>query len=168
MKLIGCLLLASASCLFHNPWQDVLYIGGAAEHHQVFRLPMNPIKGIYKIPNLKLAYFIFPSPEHRKLKSRENKKTTEYFERILRSKDRVMPRANLLWKIKRVYECDFLETIERLSPTESRCTNLPSHTLKDMGLLSMNLVKNSESDPTYFTPKSLDIVGIEDIIEVFI
>lgn len=129
---------------------------------------MKPPKGIYKIPNLKLAFFVIPSPENNNSKLPLSKKTTEYFEHILQSKDRVLPRADRLWKIKIVYECDFLSTIEQCMPRKLEYTNQSPHTLQDMGLLAMSLTKSSVDNPTYSTPKLLETVEIEDIIEVFI
>ena len=129
---------------------------------------MKPIKGVYRIPHLNLAFFVISSPEEKNSMLPGNKKTMEYFERILLLKDRILPIADRQWRIKRVHENHFLESIRRCRSKGQECTSQSSDNLEYMGLLALNPGESCDSDPTYFTPKLLDSVGINDIIEVFI
>ncbi len=129
---------------------------------------MKPVKAVYTIPHLKLSFIIVFPHEDTNSTSQGNRKTREYFERILLLKHRMQPREDRQWRIKRVQGNDFLKSIEQCKSISREYTSPVSRNPLSMELLAMNLGKSDDSDPTYFTPKLLDSVEVEDIIEVFI
>lgn len=129
---------------------------------------MKPVKAVYTIPHLKLTFIVACPLSGRSSTSQDNRKTTEYFERILLLKDRMTPKADRQWRIKRVSQNDFLASIEQCKSISREYTNQTSDIPISMELLAMNLGKNADFDPTYFTPKILDNINASDMIEVFI
>lgn len=129
---------------------------------------MKPLKAVYTIPHLKLSFIIVFPPEHTNSTSLGNRKTREYFERILLLKHRMLPREDRQWRIKRVQQSDFLESIKQCKSISREYTSPASRNPLSMELLAMNLGESDDFDPTYFTPKLLDGVEVGDIIEVFI
>jgi hypothetical protein len=133
-----------------------------------FRFKVKSVISIYKIPHLKLAFFVIPSPEDMKSKLPGNKKTMECFERILLLKDRMLPTKDRQWRIKKVHDSDFLQSIKLCKSKVPKYTNRPFDNLECMELLTLSAEESCDFDPTYFSSKSLDMIEINDIIEVFI
>jgi hypothetical protein len=134
---------------------------------------MTEVKGIYKIPSIKTVFLIisvFPAFSDSSQLSQESKKRTEYIERILRSKDRKIPKETQQWKLKVVTEHDFLQAITRCMPKGLVSSNQSFDNHITLEQLTINLLKTSESllDCTCTTPKYIGVISQEDIIEVFI
>lgn len=134
---------------------------------------MISIKGIYKIPAARHAFFIVPSLDSFGEdigSSQESKKRMEYFEHILQLKDHMPPKVIPRWKLKLMSEDDFLSALKQQIPTRQVSSNPSSHNPEDLELLAINLVETPENplDWTFNTPKVLCAVPDEDIIEVFI
>lgn len=133
---------------------------------------MIPITAIYQIPEAKHIFFLIELPQ--KFcdcyeVSQERKRRREYFEHILRSKDRSSPKASQRWTLKTVLVDDFLSAIERNIPREPVSSNQSSQNPQRLELLTINLVNLPNSlDWTFKTPKALCAIPEEDIIEVFI
>ncbi len=131
------------------------------------------LRGIYKIPSVRHAFFIVSSlqefSEH-SLVSQENKKRREYFAHTLLSRDRKHPKVAPQWKLKVMSENDFLSVLRRQKPIRQVSSNRSSDYPEELELLAINLLRNSENDLdwTSNTPKVLSVVPGEDIIEVFI
>jgi len=129
--------------------------------------------GIYKLPTVRHVFFIVSSL-HDFLDSlslsEENRIRREYFERILRSKDRIRPKVSLQWTIKVVCVHDFLKAIKRRIPKGKVLPSQSSHNPEELELLTINLAKTHQSDlaRTFDTPKVLSAIPDDDIIEVFI
>src|SRR5580692_9116243 len=105
---------------------------------------MISIKGIYKIPSIKHVFFIVSSLRDfldNSLTSQGNKTRMEYFGRILRSKDRMLPKANLQWTVKVVSEHDFLKAIKQHIPKGKVSPNRSSNNPEELELLAINLLK---------------------------
>ena len=135
--------------------------------------PMTSIIGIYKLPSVRHVFFIvdpFSDFLDSLLLSEENRLKREYFERILRSKDRKCPKVNLQWKIKLMCVHDFLKCIKQHIPKGKVLPSQSSHNPEELELLTINLLKTHQSDldRTFDTPKVLSAIPYEDIIEVFI
>lgn len=131
------------------------------------------IKGIYKLPAIKHAFFIVSSLEEFEvslIESLDNKKRMEYFEHILRSKDHICPKEIPLWTLKVVSESEFLKVLEQHMPKGKVSSNLSSHNPECLELLAINLIKTPEksSDLPPSTSKVLSVMAEDDIIEVFI
>lgn len=133
---------------------------------------MTEIRGIYKIPSQRIAFFIvsaFPDFLDSSRLSQESKKRTEQIVRILQSKDRKIPTGVPQWKLKVVSEHDFLRAIELHTPRKKVSSNQSFDSPVPLELLAINLLETPESLLwTSNTPKALGVVPDEDIIEVFI
>ena len=134
---------------------------------------MLSIIGVYKLPVLRHVFLIVDSLHDfldSLIQSEENKIRTEYFEHILRSKDRKCPKVGLQWTIRVVCVHDFLMAIKQYIPKGRVLTNRTSHSPEELELLAINLVKTHPPslDKPFHTPKVLSPVLDEDIIEVFI
>ena len=134
---------------------------------------MLSIMGVYKIPAVRHV-FIIVSSLHEFLDSlslsEENKTRREYFERILRSIDRIRPKVSLQWTIKVVGVHDFLKAIKQRIPKGKVLPSQSSNNPEELELLAINLAKTRQSSPdrTFDTPKVLSAIPDDDIIEVFI
>ena len=131
------------------------------------------IRGIYKLPAIKHTFLIWGSPDEDQTDRTmwiENRKRREYFEHILVSKDRMLPKEVLLWRLKVVSEDDFLSVIRQHTPTDQVSSSQSSQNPEMLELLAINLLRNPvhlPSEPCE-TTKFLCAVPDEDIIEVFI
>lgn len=133
---------------------------------------MISIKGRYTIPSLGYLLLIVSSlPEFLdSLSLSPNILRKECFERILRLKDRIHPKAALQWKVKVMFEHDFLKVLKQYIPRGQVLANRTSHNPDTLDLLAINLVKNETPclEASLVTPKVLETVQDQDIIEVFI
>ncbi len=134
---------------------------------------MISIMGIYKLPTVRHVFFIVSSL-HDFLDSlslsEKNRTRREYFERILRSKDRKRPKVSLQWKIKIVCVHDFLKAIRQRIPKGKVLPSQSSRNPEELELLTINLERTPQIslDRTFDTPKVLSAIPDDDIIEVFI
>lgn len=132
------------------------------------------IRAVYKIPEAKHMFFIVEPLDDSSCdylaESPGSKRRREYFEHILRSRDRSNPKAIQQWTLGIVPADDFLSAIEQNTPKELVSSNQSSQNPEKLELLAINLVKTppNSSDWTLRTPKVLCAVPDEDIIEVFI
>lgn len=131
------------------------------------------IKGIYKLPAIKHAFFIMSSLEDfggNSAESPDSKKRMEYFEHILQLRDHICPKEIPLWTLEVVSESEFLKVLEQRMPKGKVSSNLSSHNPECLELLAINLIKTPEqsSDLALKTPTVLGVIPDEDIIEVFI
>lgn len=134
---------------------------------------MLSIIGVYKLPVLRHIFLIVDSLHDfldNLMQSEANKIRKGYFERILRSKDHRVPKADLQWTIRVVCVHDFLEAIKLSIPIGTVSTNQTCQNPEELELLAINLVKTHppSRDKPFDTPKVLSRVHDEDIIEVFI
>lgn len=131
------------------------------------------LRGIYKLPAIKHTFLIVSSPEEElepEMMLRENRRRREYFEHILVSKDRMLPKEVLLWRLKVVSEDDFLSVIRQQDPREKVSSSQSLNNPEMLELLAINLLKTPSNLPsgTQSTTKFLCDIPKEDIIEVFI
>ena len=134
---------------------------------------MKSIRAVYKIPEMRHLFVIVKPPNSIcdcSKASQTRKKRREYFEHILRSKDRSSPKVTQQWTLKIVQEDDFLSAIEQNTPREIVSSNQSSQNPEKLELLAINLIKTlpNSSGCTLNTPKALCMIPDEDIIEVFI
>lgn len=133
---------------------------------------MIEIKGIYKLPAIKHAFFIVSSLDEfsDNLQScQESKRRMEYFEHILQSRDHKPPKVTPQWTLKVVSEHDFVSVLKQYSPTGQVLPIHSSDNPEFLELLAINLLKNPDRvDPTLETTKVLSCVSDDDVIEVFI
>lgn len=134
---------------------------------------MISIRAVYKIPEVNHVFFIvepLDSTCDYLEESQGRRKRMEYFEQILRSKDRSNPKVTQPWTLGIVPVDDFLSAIERNTPKELVSSNQSSQNPEKLELLAINLTKTlpNSSDWTLKTPKALCMIPDEDIIEVFI
>lgn len=134
---------------------------------------MISIRAVYKIPETRHVFFIvepLDSTCDYLKESQGRKRRREYFEHILRSKDRSSPTAFQQWTLRIVPEDDFLSAIEQNTPRELVSSNQSSQNPEKLELLAINLIKTlpNSDDWTSKTPKALCVIPDEDIIEVFI
>ena len=134
---------------------------------------MISIRAVYKIPETRHVFFIvepLDSTCDYLKESQGRKRRREYFEHILRSKDRSTPKATQPWTLRIVPVDDFLSAIEQNTPIELVSSNQSSQNPEKLELLAINLTKTlpNSSDWTLQTPKALCAIPDEDIIEVFI
>ena len=134
---------------------------------------MISIRAVYKIPETRHVFFIvepLDSTCDYLKESQGRKRRREYFEHILRSKDRSTPKATQPWTLRIVPVDDFLSAIEQNTPRELISSNQSSQNPEKLELLAINLTKTlpNSSDWTLQTPKALCAIPDEDIIEVFI
>lgn len=131
------------------------------------------ITGIYKIPSIKHAFFVVSSLKNLFSDSEfyhECKRRMQYFDKILRLKERIYLCGNEKWNLKVISQRDFLSVLEKYMPLGqiSNCNscNFP----ESLELLSINLIKSRELSPScsHDTLKGLCRVANEDIIEIFI
>jgi hypothetical protein len=126
------------------------------------------IKGIYKIPEIKHAFFIVSSQnESGETQSLlpQNKKRKEYFEHILKWKGRIDPKEAQSWKLRIVSETEFLEALEQSMSTNQVLPSQSSEPSESLELVAINLVKTSDDSAER---KQLGFIENEDVIEVFI
>lgn len=131
------------------------------------------IRGIYKLPAIRHTFLIWGSPDENQTdetRLKENRRRREYFEHILESKDRMLPKEVLLWRLKVVSVDDFLSVIRKYTPIDSISSSQSSENPEMLELLAINLLKKPVHLPfdTCETTKFLCTVPHEDIIEVFI
>ncbi len=134
---------------------------------------MFSIRGIYKLPSVKQVFVIVSSLGEfldNLLLSQMSKLRKECFEHILRLIDRINPKEALQWTIKVVSEHDFLMELKQHNPIGQVLTNRTFHSPDTLELLTISQVKNLEPslDMSFFTPKALNTIQDEDIIEIFI
>ena len=134
---------------------------------------MSPIIGIYKIPDLNHVFFIVPSQDPRQEDQsvqQENKKSGEYFERILQLKDCTKPIESQpeIWKELR--ENDFLKKLSCYKTKEKESSNPQNNLVNNLNLLSINVIFNNftSSQKKFNTKKILCSIPEEDVIEIFI
>lgn len=132
---------------------------------------MTTIRGIYKLPAIKHAFFIISSLQDFSGNSqlRESKKRMGYFAKVLKWKDQEHPKVTQKWKLIVIEQQEFLKVLECSLPTRESSSSQSCYNPEDLELLAINLLKTPES--LFFphdTPKVLSFVSDEDIIEVFI
>ena len=130
------------------------------------------IKGIYKIPAIRHAFFIVDSLselEGEPLSPSSFAEGKEYFEHILESKDHICPKEAQQWKLRVVSSEQFLQVLEKCTPKGLVSPNQSSRNPEYLELLAINLLKTPVSNPdSLHTSKYLGVVPDEDVIEVFI
>ncbi len=129
------------------------------------------IKAIYKLPQIKHAFFIVAPLEEQsttEVQLSGNKRKREYFEQILRCKDHSSPTETQQWTLKIVSESDFVKVLKQHMPKGLELSNPSSHSPELLELLAINLLKTPDFTNVYQEQKVLSVVPEEDIIEVFI
>lgn len=130
------------------------------------------IRGVYKIPQIRHAFFIVDSLEEYEespTKSLSIAEGEEYFEHIVRSKDHICTKEAQQWKLRVVSSEQFLRVLEKCTAKEVGFPNQSSCSPESLELLAINLLKTPASNPDSFhTSKYLGAVPDEDVIEVFI
>jgi hypothetical protein len=130
------------------------------------------IRGIYKIPQIRHAFFIVDSLsgiEESPATSLSLEEGAEYFEHILQLKDHICPKEAQQWKLRVVSSEQFLRVLEKCTPKELGFPNQSSCNPEYLELLAINLVKTPLSTPeSLYSSKKLGVLPDEDVIEVFI
>lgn len=129
------------------------------------------ITGRYTIPSIKHTFLIFDSLDEDQtdeVKSIRSTKRREYFEHILESKDHISPTKVVLWRLKLLYEQDFLDVIRSHTSKKQVSTKQSFEDPQKLELMSINILKQDVSSEKCETAKILCSVPQEDVIEVFI
>lgn len=124
------------------------------------------IKAVYKIPEIKHAFFIVDSLPEFVLPcemSPSSTTRTEYIAQILRSKGNTGTTSPLLWTLQIVSDDEFQMAL-KLQSTKELISPIPYGTPESLELLVMNTMKSLEGGDK----KSLSAIPDKDVIEVFI
>lgn len=134
---------------------------------------MTSILVIYAIPSIKQQFIIvssldfFSNSSRREIETEERKK---YLVHILQSKDRIYTKVNSRWQTKILLVEHFLEAILQHMPREKVLPNRSCDYPEELELIAINIMKTPQPllEKSFYTPKVLNFVPQEDIIEVFI
>lgn len=130
------------------------------------------IKGVYEIPSLNHVFLVVADDQNRLSlanTSQIRQKKISYFDKMLQQKDNNIFSQDAPWKVRVLREIEFLAVLN--IQKNRRCESLTqSFSISDyMDMLAMNLVKTSfASSQSLVSPKMLDIISDDDVIEVFI
>ena len=114
---------------------------------------MISIRAVYKIPETRHVFFIvepLDSTCDYLKESQGRKRRREYFEHILRSKDRSTPKATQPWTLRIVPVDDFLSAIEQNTPRELISSNT-RHPIPDTQYTTPS-TRHPVHDTQYTTP----------------
>lgn len=124
------------------------------------------IKGIYKIPAIKYAFFITSSFDEIELD--QEKKRNKHFENIFLSKDNICSKEKRSWIFELTSENELIQVLSMCMSGINISSNLSCSQPDCLELLAMNLIKNNNESSNLNNSKFLGLINDEDIIEVFI
>ena len=128
------------------------------------------IKGIYKVPAIKHAFFIISSPDKisEEIGLEEVEKRNKHLEHILLSKNYICPTEIESWTFEVLFEKNFLRVLSTCMSRVGISSKISSHNPACLELLAINLVKTNKEPSDLKTPRMLGVADDEDVIEVFI
>jgi hypothetical protein len=135
---------------------------------------MFSIRAIYRIPSQKSVFFVLSTPENSSdnptLSSPCTERGKKRFDRILQDKNLEESKKCLKWTATILLESDFLVSLRKPEEIKEELSSPSFHNPVCMELLTINLSKNPQhpSETSFNTPKTLNMLPSEDIIEIFI
>ena len=135
---------------------------------------MFSIKAIYRFPQQKSVFFVLSTPESSSDNSTLSFPYTERgkkrFDRILREENLEKSKKCLKWTVTILLESDFLTCLRKSERIKEGSTSPSFRNPVCMELLTINLSKNPQhpSEDSFNTPRTLNMLPSEDVIEVFI
>jgi hypothetical protein len=131
---------------------------------------MAKLVATYKIPEMRHIFLVFALDGDKSNRSTESEKQKKCLASVLDNKYLETEKKNRPWRIRLIHEDDFLEIIQEQTGIVKCLTNPTIENSEYMELLAINIKTEMPHHDSLAscTPKVLDRVSKDDVIEFFI